>query len=315
MKILNEKELNSLKTIFKLEQSHLFEIMYKYLQKKYTNILIDKKYIIAVGDIPIGLVAHLDTVFNRPPIEFFYDKEKNVIWSPQGLGADDRAGVYSIIQIIEKGYLPTIILTKDEEAGCLGSKRMVKKIPTPPTKLKYIIQLDRQGKDDCVFYNCNNLIFNDYIKKFDFKIEFGSFSDISEICPVWGVAGVNLSIGYKYEHSFSELLYVDHMYNTIYKVENMLKDVDNIDFFDYIDKNCNKLFGELVKQCHQCSTTNFDFNLFPVKDENEETIFLCVDCMSKIKNLNWCIKCGEPFIDKNLSINDIAHCKKCRGKN
>lgn len=315
MKILNEKELNSLKTIFKLEQSHLFEIMYKYLQKKYTNILIDKKYMIAVGDIPIGLVAHLDTVFNKPPIEFFYDKEKNVIWSPQGLGADDRAGVYSIIQIIEKGYLPTIILTKDEEAGCLGSKRMVKKIPTSPTKLKYIIQLDRQGKDDCVFYNCNNLIFNDYIKKFDFKIKFGSFSDISEICPAWGVAGVNLSIGYKYEHSFSELLYVDHMYNTIYKVENMLKDVDNIDFFDYIDGNCNKSFGELVKQCHQCSITNFDFNLFPIKDENEETIFLCVDCMSKIKDLNWCIKCGEPFIDKNLSINDIAYCKKCRGKN
>ena len=89
------------------------------------------------------------------------------------------------------------------------------------TDLNYIIQLDRRGSNDCVFYECNNPEFVEYVEAFGFVTAHGTFSDISTICPSWGIAGVNLSIGYIDEHSYSEILYVGNMLATIGKVEKM----------------------------------------------------------------------------------------------
>lgn len=138
---------------------------YKYDKNK---IIYTKNFLIAEGEIPVALVAHLDTVFTYLPEEIYYDNKAKVMWSPQGLGADDRAGVYSIIEILELGYRPHIIFTTEEESGCLGAQIMLSKIPDSPFELKYIIQLDRQGENDSVFYDCNNPEFEQYINSFGF---------------------------------------------------------------------------------------------------------------------------------------------------
>jgi hypothetical protein len=187
-------------------------------------------------------VAHADTVFKKPPQRIFYDKQKNVMWSPEGLGADDRAGVFAIIQIIKSGLRPTVIITTDEEKGGIGASALVRNMPKPPTDLKYIIQLDRQGSMDCVFYDCLNKEFEEYVESFGFVTDFGSFSDISVLCPAWRVAGVNLSIGYYDEHSVSETLYIGHMNSTILKVKNMLRDAKRADSYIYIENPRKKWF-------------------------------------------------------------------------
>ena len=69
---------------------------------------------------------------------------------------------------------------------------------------------------------------------FGFNEEYGSFSDISELCPTWKIAGVNLSIGYENEHSLIEILYIDYFLSTVEKVKKMLKDINNINSFEYI---------------------------------------------------------------------------------
>ena len=79
-----------------MKQPQLYQVMRNYLRKNYKEVISDDGFIIAIGDIPIALVAHLDTVHLRQPVNFFYDQEQDVLWSPQGLGADDRAGVYAI---------------------------------------------------------------------------------------------------------------------------------------------------------------------------------------------------------------------------
>ena len=309
--------------------------MKQYLSMKYEKVIATKDYIVAVGDIPVGLVAHLDTVFNFMPEDIFYDRVKNVLWSPDGLGADDRAGVYSIVQIVKSGLRPTIILTTDEELGCLGASTLVKEIPEPPTTLKYIIELDRRGANDCVFYQCNNPQFEAYVESFDFVTNFGSYSDISIICPAWGVAGVNLSIGYNNEHSMSEILYVGHMFNTIKKVKNMLNDAEKADFYKYITWNqmtpnsfsntwnWDPSYGISKEEwdkwmasrgkCNQCGMSDFDYNLFPTKTENGETVFFCCDCISEHKNVHWCTRCGEAFLNKNKLSGELIYCKDCRG--
>ena len=68
------------------------------------NMLVTDKYIFAKGEIPIMLVAHMDTVHLTPVKELFYDKEKDVLWSPEGVGGDDRCGVYAILSLIKRRF-------------------------------------------------------------------------------------------------------------------------------------------------------------------------------------------------------------------
>lgn len=49
----------------------------------YKNIFATSKYLFALGNIPILLVAHLDTVHRDIPETILYDEEQNMIWSPE----------------------------------------------------------------------------------------------------------------------------------------------------------------------------------------------------------------------------------------
>lgn len=239
------------------------------------QIVQTKNFLIAEGEIPVALVAHLDTVFSHSPEEIYYDNKAKVMWSPQGLGADDRAGVYSIIEILELGYRPHIIFTTEEEQGCLGTQIMLSKIPDPPFELKYIIQLDRQGENDSVFYDCNNPEFEQYINNFGFKTARGSFSDISFIAPQWGVAAVNLSIGYEDEHFEIERLFIFAMQKTILKVCKMLDDVDNAYSFAYIPKKREYLQSFQKEVCDWCGEP-----IVGIKN----SVHLCKNCYDAFQN-------------------------------
>ena len=339
MEALKPAEVKSIEQFFQLRQESLLKVMYRFLKTKYETVYCTKSYIIAVGDIPVALTAHLDTVFSTPPKNIFYDRVKNVMWSPEGLGADDRAGVYSIVQIIKQGLKPSIIFTTDEEKGAVGASEIIKYFPNPPMELKYIIELDRRGSVDCVFYDCDNPKFEEYVESFGFVSAWGSFSDISVICPAWKIAGVNLSIGYEDEHSYQELLYVGHMQSTIKKVITMLKSVNNnTESFKYIpleyhryytkfydDYDWSPAYGVSKEQwlawhtnvdllpCNTCGVKDFDYNLFPTKALDGSTIFLCSDCISQDPNISWCHECGEPFV---LAPGDqeIKYCYDCRKK-
>ena len=107
-------------------QEELRKYVLDVLKNKYTQVVATKEYVCAVGDIPIALVAHLDTVFEKPVKDLYYDTRKNVLWSPEGLGADDRAGVYAILHILRNTPLrPSVIFTTDEELGGLGAESLV----------------------------------------------------------------------------------------------------------------------------------------------------------------------------------------------
>lgn len=230
--------LDLMKHLMRLPQSQLHKILIKYLKNNYQNVIEEEnKFIIAKGNIPIAVVAHLDTVHKIAPREFFYDQKEKVLWSPQGLGADDRAGVYAIIQIIEAGYRPHVIFCHDEEKGGLGATALINKYNQHPfDDLKCIIELDRSGPNDCVFYECDNEDFTRYIENFGFKTEEGTFSDISIIAPMWEVAAVNLSVGYYYEHSYSEYLRIKELDKTIEKVKKILDKGNKMLNYSYVPR-------------------------------------------------------------------------------
>lgn len=220
--------------MIKAEEATLLRTFPRVLECYYPSdkIHATEDFIYVEGDIPVGLVAHLDTVHARPPEVIFHDQEHKVIWSPEGLGADDRAGIYGILALIMGGYRPSIFLTTGEERGGLGAISLIKKYPTPPTELNFLIELDRQGRDEAVYYDCVNKEFESFINSFGFSTAIGIFSDISFIAPKWNLAAVNLSIGYFNEHYVSEFLCYNYMEETIEKVSHILEEYGD-EKFDY----------------------------------------------------------------------------------
>ena len=304
MKLLKDSDVKTFEQLCGLSQASMAKTLDTYLKSKYKRVVRTKDYIYAIGDIPIALVAHMDTVFTRPASEIFYDRRKNVMWAAEGLGADDRAGIFAIIQIIRKGLRPHIIFTTDEEKGCLGADKLGQ-IACPFNDLCYVIQLDRRGANDCVFYDCDNEEFTRYVEQFGFVEAIGSFTDICSICPAWKVAGVNLSIGYQNEHSISETLYVGQMLDTIEKVCKMLSETDipkfeyisayygisRNDWFRYIRKSASE--PENKTHCHICKKEFLEEELIPVTMRDYTRKNFCIDCISG--RVDWCNSCGEAY--------------------
>lgn len=273
-----------------MTQEALRKSLANILKKRYSKVIVKKEYLMAEGNVPIALVAHLDTVFAYGKRKIYYDREQQVMWSPQGMGADDRAGVFAILKILQDGFRPTVIFTTDEELGCLGADKLVIDYPQAPWPLNYIIQLDRQGANDCVFYNCNNPKFESYIETYGFVSDFGSFSDISSICPKWGIAGVNLSIGYINEHTLQETLYVKFWHRTIEKVKEMLS-VAETPTFKYIplytERDARFNFDYIT--CDGCGEYDDPYLMIPVGKKH-----FCAKC--SLTKIDWCKKCGAPYI-------------------
>lgn len=321
MKHLTDKEFALFEQLVGLTQEGLKKALSTFLQTKYKNIVETKDYILAEGNIPIALVAHMDTVFSAPPSEVFYDTARNVIWGNNGLGADDRAGIFIMMRLIQKGLRPHIILTTDEERGCLGAMQLAK-IEQPFEDLRYIIQLDRRNEADCVFYDCDNPDFEKYVETFGFVTAIGTLSDICEICPAWEIAGVNLSVGYVDEHTLAERLYVHALLTTLERVKKMLTVSEMPEKFKYIPIpypttiyngiKYNFLDDEVV--CAFCLKSHSEEECFPVRTVYGGFKFYCPDCIGITDYVEWCEVCGNPYelVSKlEEGVKPICHdCKK-----
>lgn len=162
--------------------------------------------------------------------------------SPQGIGGDDRCGVFALVQAYHAAQIkPWLLFTCDEEVGGLGAKKFCQahkqgQLPKVLNQLKCIIELDRKGSDDAVFYHCANTDFESYITGKGFQTTHGSFSDISLIAPELGIAAVNLSSGYHNPHTLHEYINLSELNFTIQKVIEIISDSANQHFpkFQYI---------------------------------------------------------------------------------
>lgn len=210
---------------------------------KYADIEFIGDCLFAHGNIPVMLVAHCDIVHKKATAEapdlFVYDYEEKdgivqtfLSANNRTLGADDRAGVYIILKTIEalekKGLKPYVLFTSDEEIGCVGASKFVKAMPSNEYDIKMVIELDRKGSNDIVFYDCDDdKEFVDFmVEKTGYKHALGSYSDIVEISDAWGVCSCNLSCGYYSEHTQSEYLIVEEMLGTLGMLVGMLEKLD-----------------------------------------------------------------------------------------
>lgn len=217
--------------------------LFKRLCKKFKGkTLISKgNFILVRGQAPILLVAHLDTVHEESVRDICLSADKNLLMSPQGIGGDDRCGCFALCNIFHAAQVkPWLLFTCDEEIGGLGAKSFClahkqKQLPKDLDALKFIIELDRKGSKDAVFYRCDNPKFEQYITGKGFKTAQGSFSDISLIAPELGTAAVNLSSGYHNAHTLHEYINHAELNATIDKVIDIIDDVHHLPLFEYVE--------------------------------------------------------------------------------
>lgn len=175
----------------------------------------------------VCIVAHLDTVHDSPKKRVFHDSNHGAFWSPDGLGADDRAGVFGAFHLrdsLPPEIRPAVLITDGEEQGGWGAWEAVAKLSNELSDVSCFIQLDRRGFREAVFYDVEtSKEFRDFILGFGLTKESGSFSDISILGPNLGIAAVNLSVGYQNEHTRSEWLNVLHLTKMLNIVSTIIR--------------------------------------------------------------------------------------------
>lgn len=217
--------------IVKFDQSGLKQCLTTELKSRGYNPVEADGFVYAAGDVPVMLVAHMDTVHHDRCTIVCQSDDGRYLMSPQGIGGDDRCGIYMVLRVLDK-LKCHVLFTEDEEHGCVGAGKFAAGDIKPD--LKYIVEFDRKGDDDCVFYQCDNPDFAKFVEGFGFTTASGSCSDISKVAPALGVAAVNLSSGYYNPHTTSEFIDMKIVERNIDKAIKMIS--TESDKFEYIEK-------------------------------------------------------------------------------
>lgn len=236
----NETDFPEFIELCKYTQEELKSVLPgKLLELGYTEVVIEDGFIYAKGKLPVLLTAHMDTVHKEPVKDFYEyinDEGNHIISSPQGIGGDDRCGIYMILDIA-LDYKPSILFCEDEEIGRVGAKKFCSKTEfiEDLKNLNFLVELDRRDSNDAVFYSCDNPDFTKFVcDTTGYKEAHGSYSDISSLAPKCGVAAVNLSCGYYHAHQLTEEVVVEEMFDTMDAVVKLLE--AETEQFEYIEK-------------------------------------------------------------------------------
>lgn len=163
------------------------------------------------------LSAHLDQVeTNGKAVKFFMNDEEKIIafnnkWERTSLGADDKNGVWIIMQALKAyGNNVNFIISAGEECGCLGIKELENRgVLSTISDEQFCLVLDRRGDKDILKSGggttfCSTLAQDlcNYLYQ-TYQVTTGSISDtcvISKYCE-----SVNMSVAYDGPHTSREM--------------------------------------------------------------------------------------------------------------
>ena len=234
--------MKQFKELLTLTQDELGDKLVNWLINDYNYDVTDHGYVIqGISEQPNApvLVAHLDTInthrnanettysarltteepVGAPKLEDIIFHNDIIMLHPLAnsklacLGADDRCGVKTILDILDMGFRPHILFTTDEEIGCQGSKKAVtEKLLEEFSEASMLIQVDRGVHEgywnEMVFYNYDKdsipEIYDELSKYF--KLATGSYTDVATLGPYLNKPIVNISASYMNEHKRTEFI-------------------------------------------------------------------------------------------------------------
>lgn len=206
-------------------------------------------------DNQVGLVAHLDTIntkqksYYNTKYDYGYDSkwykeyteeektpevqdilvtDRYILLSPEHkdsiecLGADDRVGVKTILDILSMGLKPHTLFTTDEEVGCVGSRTAVAENALEELKkASMLIQIDRGVHEnswhEMVTYSFDPSSQPEIFKQLEktYTMATGSYTDVAVLGEHLDKPIVNVSASYMNEHHTDEFINLEaYEYNT-----------------------------------------------------------------------------------------------------
>lgn len=235
-------DVKELKNIIRMDQATLKNYLKLHLQDLGYSTVNKKGFLYAEGNIPVLLVAHLDTVHHEKAEIICFSEDRRYVMSPQGIGGDDRCGVYMILQLI-RVFKCHVLFCEDEESGGQGANKFTSSNIKP--EVNYIVEIDRRGSNDAVFYRCYNPEFTDFVLGFGFQENYGTFTDICIVAPHLKTAAVNISAGYHNEHRQHEYIDMLAVENNIRRIgEMIMADSEHFEFIKRVqDDRQLSMFG------------------------------------------------------------------------
>ena len=104
-------------------QKELFDMLRTKYRTCADTFVLKGKYLLVKGEAPVMLLAHLDTVHKERVKTICRSDNGNILMSPQGIGGDDRCGVYALNAVYEQAKVkPWLLFTCDEEIGGVGAE-------------------------------------------------------------------------------------------------------------------------------------------------------------------------------------------------
>mgnify|MGYP006283542211 FL=1 len=172
---------------------------------EYETDVVGNVYNISNKEVPL-LCAHMDTVQDYKDYvmkDYIRIYKDNILKGAGTIGADDKCGIYTILDLLMNGEKINFLFTVQEEMGGMGSDYFMSK--NDISDLPYGLVIDRYGSSDIL------CVQNDYgTKEFEYALEkvgedFGFYPARGVWCDAdhlnEQISCANLSCGYYGHHT------------------------------------------------------------------------------------------------------------------
>ena len=179
------------------------------------------------------VVAHLDQVQKAHAKDFKAVITEDIVfgYSPsekeyQGLGADDKNGLWIALKCLETFDVIKVAFFVGEEIGCVGSSRCDMDFFADA---RFVVEPDRRGGGDLITEISGYDIASEaFLNAFDYasfgyKKTSGLMTDVLELTERGvGVACINMSCGYYNPHTDEEFTVISDLLNALDLVEHII---------------------------------------------------------------------------------------------
>ena len=235
-----------------------------------SNDLLEDEFgnlVIKIGESDVMFTSHLDTATQaNTKVNHIFEDVYIKTDGKSILGADDKAGVTIMLNMIENKIPGLYYFFLGEEVGCVGSRKVAniqkdKKIEG----INKVISFDRKGTNSVITFqssqrccsdNFGNALSNELNKHditFDYKNDdTGILTDSIQFTGIYSEC-TNISVGYYNEHTKSEKQDIEHLIKlaeVCLKVDwNSLpveRDPSTVEYKSYTSRWCDGDYETLI---------------------------------------------------------------------
>ena len=193
------------------------------------------------------IVAHIDQVQTNHSDDFEAIETNDIIFGYsqknrryEGLGADDKNGVWVALKCLLKYDVLKVALFVGEETGCVGSNNADMDFFDD---CRFVLQCDRRGFDDFITEaSCTELCGKEFTDDvhfdwFGYKESHGMMTDVMTLKENGlKVSCVNISCGYYKPHTDDEFTIKYDLLNCLYFVEYIIENCIDVYPHEYVYK-------------------------------------------------------------------------------